>query len=113
MVLPAAARRPVDGGPSLSSETRRADNSYSGSNSAGYMSQEFDTMVEQWQTTIPRRERLQLACQMIHKITDEVIVLGLVCDIEPTAIAAPLQWVTARPRGGTTQAWNAHEWDVR
>ncbi len=70
-------------------------------------------MVEQWQTTIPRRERLQLAGQMIHKITDEVIVLGLVCDIEPTAIATPLQWVTARPRGGTTQAWNAHEWDVR
>ena len=95
-----------------SSQTRRPDNSYSGSNSPGYMSPEFDALVEQWQTTIPRRDRLQVIGQMIRRITDEVVVLGLFYDIEPTAIAKPVQGMTARARGGTTQAWNAHEWDV-
>jgi peptide/nickel transport system substrate-binding protein len=96
-----------------SSEVRRSDNSYSGSNSAGYANEEFDSLVDRWQMTIPQRERMQLVDHMIRKITEEVVVMGLFYDIEPTAIAAGVQHVSARPRGSTTQAWNAHEWDVR
>lgn len=39
--------------------------------------------------------------------------MGLFCNAEATMVAQRIQHAAANNTRGTTQAWNAHEWDVR
>ena len=95
-----------------STEVRLPENNYTGSNYPRYANAEFDSLIDRYLTTIARADRMRVAGQIIHHMTDQVIALGLYFDTEPTAIANRLVNVSARNQQ-STQAWNAHEWDVK
>ncbi|MBM2811937.1 MAG: hypothetical protein HW416_2696 [Chloroflexi bacterium] len=104
----------VKGLPNLhSSQTPLPENRFLGNNVSRYMSPEFDTLLDKFSSTIPRAERTQVLGQIIHRISDELINMGLFYDPEPALISNRLINVGPIPTLDSTQAWNAVEWDVR
>lgn len=96
-----------------SSEARTAQNRYVGENSPNYVNPEFDALVDRYLTTIPHTDRMRAAADIVHHMTDHVIVLDQFYDASPTAVANRLINVAPRPARSTTNTWNVHEWDVR
>jgi peptide/nickel transport system substrate-binding protein len=83
-----------------------------GGNLARYQSPELDALLDKYATTIPRPERLQALAEIVHHQTEHVTFLGLLHNVNPTMVADRLVNVTPRSNRAT-EAWNAHEWDVR
>ena len=94
------------------SETPLPENNFVGGNTARYMNSEFDALLDRLFTTVPRPERADVLRQIIHHISDQLIMLPLYYGAEPAAIGHRLVNVGVKPSGGT-QAWNATEWDVK
>ncbi len=94
-----------------SSEVRTPANLYAGGNYAGYANPELDALIDRYFTTIPRTERLPIIGEIVHHMTDRVVCLGLFYDVEATAISNRLRGAAARHKD-STQAWNAHEWEL-
>ncbi len=94
------------------SEVPLPENRFTGRNRARYANSDFDAMLERYFTTIPMQARAQAAAQIVHHMTDQLVWMGLFHQAEPTMIANRLQNVMAR-YPSSTQAWNAHEWDVK
>ena len=92
-------------------ETPLPENRFTGRNRVRYMNPEFDALLEQYFTTIAKVERAKAASEIIHHMTDQLIWMGLFHQAEPTVIDNRLQNVSARQQQ-SSQAWNAHEWDV-
>jgi ABC-type transport system substrate-binding protein len=90
-----------------------AENRYTAfGNYARYKNAEFDSAINRYLTTIPRRERLQALGEIVHHMTDQVTALPIFYVPAPTPIASRL--VSAGVRGRlATEAWNAERWDVR
>ncbi len=57
-------------------------------------------------------EPTQVLAQIVHHTTGQLNLMGLFYDTETTMIANRLLQATARDQG-STQAWNAHEWELR
>jgi len=93
------------------SKTRLPENGFRGSNNNRYMNPEFDALLDRYLQTIPQQERTSIIGDIIYHIADQVTLMGLFYDSEPTMIGARLRNVAAR-HVRSTQAWNAHEWDV-
>jgi peptide/nickel transport system substrate-binding protein len=81
-------------------------------NTARYLSPELDALIERYTTTVPRTERLQALGQILNHQTSNVTTMGLFHYVNPTMAANRLANVSGRGFG-FTEAWNAHEWDVR
>ncbi len=85
-------------------------------NAARYMNAELDALIDRYITTIARPERVQLLGGIVHQMTDQVAIMGIVYSLAPTMIGSRLQNVTASNASGsmrTTEGWNAHEWELR
>jgi peptide/nickel transport system substrate-binding protein len=91
-----------------SREAPLPENSFIGESKNRYMNPEFDSLLDRLFVTIPLAERTQILRQIVHQMTDEVLVLGLFYNVVPTMMIDQLQRVTAE-----TTAWNAHEWELR
>lgn len=87
-------------------------NGYTGANISRYTNPEFDALIDRFFATIPRQERTQILGQILHHMTDQMLILGLFYTIEPILVSNRVSGVTAR-NSRSTHAWNAHEWDVR
>ena len=96
-----------------SSEARTAERGYTGTNNARYINPELDALLERYRTTIPQQERIQVIGQIIHHISDQLNAIGLFYDGQPVLVANRLLNIGPGPGEFTTQAWNAHEWDVK
>jgi len=95
-----------------SSQATTKENNYTGANISRYMNPEFDALIDRYYVTIPKQERTEIVGQIMHKMTDEVLLLGLFYTIEPILVSNRVQNVRGRyPR--SSHAWNANEWDVR
>ncbi len=94
-----------------SSRIPLAENRFTGENNPRYANPEFDGLLERYSMTVARPARNQILAQIVNHISDRVIMLGLFYTNEPTLVANRVQNLTARPPN-STQAWNAHEWDV-
>jgi len=70
-------------------------------------------MIERYMTTIPLVERTRALGDIVHHMTDQLTVMGLWYNTEPVMISNRLAGITVRDVGQTTEAWNAHLWDVR
>jgi peptide/nickel transport system substrate-binding protein len=81
-------------------------------NSARYMNPEQDAIIERYMVTVPKGERMGVLGQLLTHQTTNVTALGLFHYVNPTMVANRLLNVTGR-NVGTTEAWNAHAWDVR
>jgi ABC-type transport system substrate-binding protein len=76
------------------------------------MNAEMDALIDRYFATVPKPERNRVLAQIVHHLTDQVVVLPLIWQVDPTMIGNRLTNVGAASRY-TTQVWNAHEWDVR
>jgi peptide/nickel transport system substrate-binding protein len=81
-------------------------------NRTRYQNPELDGLVDRYFMTIPLRERMEVMGQIVHHMSDQVVILGVVYNTSATLMSNRLQNVIAG-REGATQAWNAHLWDVR
>ncbi|HZT06757.1 MAG TPA: peptide ABC transporter substrate-binding protein [Chloroflexota bacterium] len=87
------------------------ENNYRGANYSRYQGKEFSDLIDQLFVTIPHAERVQILGQIIHIITDQLNMMFLFYDVEPTMVSNRLHGATAR-YPTSTQAWNAQEWDT-
>ena len=91
-----------------SSEARTPENGYVGLNTSGYMSAELDALIDRFHVTIPRPERMQVASQIVHHLSDQVVPLLMFYDVTATAIGRRLRNVGTEGN----QLWNAIAWDI-
>ena len=98
-----------------SSGARLPENGYrggsGGTNYTRYVSPQLDALIEHFFATIPRKDRMEVAGELVHFMTDQVLVMGLFYDLSPAFVDKRLRNVT--PMGGDAfLPWNAHEWDL-
>jgi ABC-type transport system substrate-binding protein len=95
-----------------SREIPTSDNNYTGRSKNRYRNPDFDALIDRYFATIPHEARIQVLGQVMHQVTDQVTMLGLFYLAYPTLMRNRVLNVGA---GGdrATQAWNAHDWDVR
>jgi peptide/nickel transport system substrate-binding protein len=82
-----------------------------GTNYPRYLNPEFDALIERYFSTIPLGPRLELAGQILHHMTDQLVIMTMLWDLEPSLISNRLANVAARQKD-SSNAWNAHLWDV-
>ena len=95
-----------------SSEARTAANRYIGENSVNYMNPEYDALVDRYLTTIPWTERMKVVGDIVHHMTDQVLVLDQFYDATPTATSSRMANVPSKLARSTTNSWNAQDWDT-
>jgi ABC-type transport system substrate-binding protein len=95
----------------VSREAPVVENNYVGRNSIRYQNPEYDALVDRYERTIQRSERLRLLGDLVHHATDQLLLLTLFHEPEPVLISNRMVNVTGS-RGMNIQAWNAHEWDL-
>lgn len=83
-----------------------------GASVTNYMSPELDALIDRYLVTIPRGERMQVAGQIVHHLTDQVIGLLTFYNGYPTVVGKRLKNVATSVPDGATNTWNAHEWDI-
>jgi ABC-type oligopeptide transport system substrate-binding subunit len=91
-----------------SHEIPTAQNNWRGNNRARYSSPEYDALADTYIVTLDARERLEVAKQLVHHISDQLPAMGLLYRIDLMLIANKLVNVSAE-----TVVRNAPEWDVR
>jgi ABC-type transport system substrate-binding protein len=94
------------------SESPLAENRFVGSNSARYMSASLDSLLDRYYTTIQRAERLDVIGQIIHELSDQLVLLPLYYGAVPAVIGNRLTNVGITTTGSQA-SWNAHEWDLK
>lgn len=92
-----------------SSGARVPENDFNGNNYARYTNPEFDALVDRYNATIPRAERIQLAAQGYRHVTENVLNLPLFSDGQPSFISNRVKGVVDI---ATTGPWNVHTWEV-
>jgi hypothetical protein len=63
--------------------------------------------------TVPKDERNRVLGQLVHHITDQVVIVGLFFIAEPVLITNRLTNVTSIRGADGMHTWNVHEWDLR
>ncbi len=81
-------------------------NSYTGINRTRHQDPEFDAMIDRFFTTVPHAPRMDLLRQIVHYMTDQVIILGMFYDVGPTMVSNRLDNTDG-------DVYNVYEWDVR
>jgi peptide/nickel transport system substrate-binding protein len=90
-----------------------AENRFQGGNRSRYQNPALDGIIDRYMTTIPLDQRMSVLGEVLHHLTDQVVVMGLWYNTEPVEISNRLINVNPRDAGQTTEAWNAHEWDLQ
>ena len=96
-----------------SSQTPLPENTFIGTNFARYMNADFDALVDRYFATIPKDERVTVAGQIAQHVAENLVLMGLFYQAEPTMIGNRLRNVHVEKTGGSTHTGNAHEWDLR
>src|SRR5205814_3769643 len=73
--------------------TRLPENNFTGSNFSRMMDPQFDALIDRWQTTIPKTERIQALGEILYEISDRLNVMPLGYGVRPIAISNRMQGV--------------------
>jgi ABC-type transport system substrate-binding protein len=96
-----------------SAEARVPERSYTGNNNGRYMSPDLDRLIDQLSVTMQPTERLTIAGQIVHHITDQLPVLPLFFDATPILIHNRLRGMSLLSGDeDARQGWNSYEWEV-
>jgi peptide/nickel transport system substrate-binding protein len=95
-----------------SSQMRVLENRFAGSNNSRYSSPELDSLIDRFETTIAHTDRMRIAAEAVHHITDQVAEMPIFYDVQPSLISNRVIGVAAA-RGAGTTSWNANVWDVK
>lgn len=82
-------------------------NRYVGVNKGRISDAELTGGIDRYSVTIPWDERMQVAGQLIHRITDEVMYMPTMYRADSALIANRVKHVE-----GINYSWNPHEWSV-
>ncbi len=96
-----------------SSQAPLAENNYRGSNRTRYRSPELDALIDRYLVTVPRDERYRVLGQLVHHITDQLVIMGLFFIAEPALISNRITNITSIKGDEAQHTWNVHAWDVR
>jgi peptide/nickel transport system substrate-binding protein len=80
-----------------------------GINWSRYANPDLDALIDRFYATVPRRERVQLAGQILHHVTDQLAVMPLFWDPSLNFVSNRVQGV---PPIGDSVPWNVEEWQV-
>ncbi len=97
-----------------SSQMRTPENNWVGSNYMNLNDPVWDGLLDRFFSTIPLRERTQVLGEIVHMMTDQLFVLGIIYEADPYLISNKI--VNMGPPHGNVrspEAWNGHEWDLR
>jgi peptide/nickel transport system substrate-binding protein len=89
------------------------ENNFVGLNKTRYSNPEFDGTIDRFFTTIARPERIQVLRQIVHHISDQVVIIPMFYTAQPTMIANRLDRVSDTLATSSVITWNAQEWDFR
>jgi peptide/nickel transport system substrate-binding protein len=92
-----------------SRQARTPERNFQGTNNGRYLNPELDGLIEQFQSTIPMNERMQVAGKIVHHLSDQLPILTLFYDALPVFINSKVY--NAHPHDNL--AWNVHEWELR
>ena len=70
-------------------------------------------MIDRYYTTIPREERSRTLAQIVHHITDQVVMMGMIFNVEPIMVSNRLVNVNVAKPDGVRDSWNSWEWDLK
>ncbi len=93
-----------------SSRARLPSNNYrtiGGFNYPRYMNPEFDALIDRFYSTVPWDARMDALREIVHHVSDQVIVMGTFYSTEANMRSNRLEGVFP------TRAWAAHEWSVK
>jgi peptide/nickel transport system substrate-binding protein len=82
-------------------------------NNSRYMNPEFDALLDRYFSTVPLPARIQALGAVIKHISEQLNVMGLFYDQQPTMIASRVLNVTVTRAVNEPQAASAHLWDVQ
>jgi hypothetical protein len=79
-----------------------------------YKSSEWDGLLDRFFSTIPYGERTQVLGQIVHMMTEQLLVVGIIYEADPYLIANKIMNMTP-PHGNvrSPQSWNSYEWAIR
>jgi peptide/nickel transport system substrate-binding protein len=83
------------------------ENQFTGLNRTRYRNAQLDAEIDRFFSTIPRGERNRILGQLVHYMTDQVLILGMFWDTGPTMLSNRLRNVS-----DPGDVWDAHLWDV-
>ncbi len=87
-----------------------AENRWTGSNSGGWRSPEYDALVNTFTTTLDRSQRSDLMVRMALRLGEQLPVLPLYYNLDVVAHLADLSGVRVLPDGSI--GFNIHEWEM-
>jgi len=83
-----------------------------GTNYNRYINPELDALIDRYFSTIQRPPRMEVAGQIVHMMTDQVLSMGMFYDLAPALESSKLRGLTGMGGDGNLP-WNAQEWDVQ
>jgi ABC-type transport system substrate-binding protein len=89
-----------------------AENRYAGKNLSRYSNPEMDTLVDRYFAAVIPAERTQVLAQVMHHMSDQLPIMTLFYDTEPSLVSNRIINYGGKP-GASTGAWNVDQWDVR
>jgi hypothetical protein len=95
-----------------SKETPLRENNFVGDNRSRYQHPDLDAALERYFASVPQTEQMQALGDVIHHMTDQLNVIGLFHDGDPTMMANRMRNVDIPQVGKAYVTANAHEWDV-
>jgi peptide/nickel transport system substrate-binding protein len=96
-----------------SRETPLAENNYVGDNRSRYRNPELDAFLDRYFSTVERNEQMQALGDVVHHMTDQLNVIPLNFDGDPSLVNNRVRNVDVPQTGRASISANAHEWDVR
>lgn len=84
------------------------ENDFTGVNRSRHRNPDFDALIDRFLVTIPREERMGTLRQIVHYMSDQVIILGMFWDPGPVVIANRLKNVS-----DPGDVWDVHLWEVQ
>jgi peptide/nickel transport system substrate-binding protein len=88
------------------SQTPLPTNRFSGSNRPRYMKPEFDGLIDSYLSTIPWEPRMQALGRVVHHMTDQLNVMILVYDVQPTLVGNKIMNVNAQNPTSNLYLWD-------
>jgi peptide/nickel transport system substrate-binding protein len=95
------------------SQVPTPENRFTGQNNARYVNQELNDSIERYFVTVPKVERNQVLGDIVHHMTDQLVLMGMFYNVLAVATGKRVQNVTPAAVMGSNQTWNAHLWDLR
>ena len=81
-------------------------------NYSNYVNEEHDALIARYLTTIPMDERTRVAGQILHQLTDQVLMMPMYYIARPTVVRNGLTGTLGRD-AGTVTTFNVTQWDLK